>query len=163
VIRRFPLAVHIFFIRGGSVLLLRRFNTGYEDGNYSVPAGHLEGDETVVQAAIREAREEIGVELRPDEVAVVGTMHRKSGDERVDFFVVASVWTGERRTASLRSATSSGGRRATRCPATPSRTSAALSRTTQGACGSRSSAGKRQRAAAARPVGQLTPVPPMPQ
>jgi 8-oxo-dGTP diphosphatase len=95
VIRRFPLAVHIFFIRGGSVLLLRRFNTGYEDGNYSVPAGHLEGNETVVQAAIREAREEIGVELRPDEVAVVGTMHRKSGDERVDFFVVASAWTGE--------------------------------------------------------------------
>jgi 8-oxo-dGTP diphosphatase len=90
VIRRFPLAVHIFFIRGGTVLLLRRFNTGYEDGNYSVPAGHLEGDETVVQAAIREAREEIGVGLRPDEVAVVGTMHRKSGDERVDFFVVAS-------------------------------------------------------------------------
>jgi ADP-ribose pyrophosphatase YjhB (NUDIX family) len=95
VARRFPLAVHIFFIRDGNVLLLRRFNTGYEDSNYSVPAGHLEGDETVVQAAIREAREEIGVELRPDEAAVVGTMHRKSGDERVDFFVVASSWTGE--------------------------------------------------------------------
>jgi 8-oxo-dGTP diphosphatase len=39
-----------------------------------------------VPAAVREAREEIGDELRPDDVAVVGTMHRKSGDERVDFF-----------------------------------------------------------------------------
>jgi 8-oxo-dGTP pyrophosphatase MutT (NUDIX family) len=83
VIRRFPLAVHIFFIRGGTVLLLRRFNTGYEDGNYSVPAGHLEGDETVVQAAIREAREEIGVELRPDEVAVDPPRSRELRQGRV--------------------------------------------------------------------------------
>jgi 8-oxo-dGTP diphosphatase len=95
VARKFPVAVHVFFFQGGQVLLLRRFNTGYEDGNYSVPAGHLEGDETVVQAAIRETREEIDVELHPDEVAMVGTMHRKSGDERVDFFVAVERWSGE--------------------------------------------------------------------
>ena len=77
------------------MLLLRRFNTGYEDGNYSVPAGHLEGDETVVQAAIREAREETGMTLAAADVAVIGVMHRKASDERVDFFVAASVWTGE--------------------------------------------------------------------
>lgn len=93
--RQFPVTVHVVFFRRGDVLLLRRFNTGYEDGNYSVPAGHLEGEETVVQAAIREVREEIGVELAQDEVTVAGTMHRKSGDERVDFFVIASSWTGE--------------------------------------------------------------------
>ena len=92
---RFPVAVHVFFLRRGKVLLLRRHNTGYEDGNYSVPAGHLDGGETVVQAAIREAREEIGVALAPADVAVVSTMHRKSGDERIDFFVVASAWAGE--------------------------------------------------------------------
>jgi len=35
VAERFKLvsAVHIFLIRDGKVLLLRRFNTGYEDGN----------------------------------------------------------------------------------------------------------------------------------
>ena len=92
--QRFPVAVHIFFLQREKVLLLRRFNTGYEDGNYSVPAGHLEGNETVVQAAIREVREEVGVELRPDDLAVVGTMHRKFGDERVDFFVSVSRWAG---------------------------------------------------------------------
>ena len=93
--RTFPVAVHLFFVRDGRVLMLRRFNTGYEDGNYSVPAGHLDGGETVVQAAIREAREEIGVALTPADVSVVGTMHRKSGDERVDFFVAVTSWTGE--------------------------------------------------------------------
>ena len=93
--QRFPVTVHMVFLRGGSVLLSRRFNTGYEDGNYSVPAGHLEGDETVVQAAIRETREETGLELRRDDIQVAGVMHRKSGDERVDFFVTVSAWTGE--------------------------------------------------------------------
>lgn len=93
--RTFPVAVHLFFVRDGRVLMLRRFNTGYEDGNYSVPAGHLDGGETVAQAAIREAREETGVELSPENVAVVGTMHRKSESERVDFFVAVRTWRGE--------------------------------------------------------------------
>jgi 8-oxo-dGTP pyrophosphatase MutT (NUDIX family) len=48
-----PLAVHLFLIKDEKVLLLRRFNTGYEDGNYSVIAGHLEGNENYLQAMIR--------------------------------------------------------------------------------------------------------------
>ncbi len=94
---RFPFlcAVHVFLLRDGQVLLLRRANTGYEDGNYSVIAGHLDGGEEVKAAAIREAREEAGIELDPDDVQVVGVMHRRSDDERIDFFVAASTWKGE--------------------------------------------------------------------
>jgi 8-oxo-dGTP diphosphatase len=92
-------AVHLFLMQEGQLLLLRRYQTGYEDGNYSVVAGHLEGNETVVAAAAREAREEVGVELAPQDVRVVGVMHRRSADERVDWFVACERWSGAVRNA----------------------------------------------------------------
>jgi 8-oxo-dGTP pyrophosphatase MutT (NUDIX family) len=88
-------AVHLFLIRDGQVLLLRRFNTGYEDGQYSVIAGHLDGGEEVTAAMRREAREEAGIELAPEDLRVVGIMHRKSTEERIDFFLTATEWAGE--------------------------------------------------------------------
>ncbi len=87
-------AVHLFFLRNGEVLMLRRFQTGWEDGNYSVVAGHVEASETVTQAVIREAEEEVGVCLTPDQVNVVHVMHRKSDDERIDFFLTVDNWRG---------------------------------------------------------------------
>ena len=73
-------AVHLFLLRGGKILLLRRYQTGYEDGNFSVVAGHLDGNETVFEAAMREAREEVGVALAAQDVRAVGVMHRRSTD-----------------------------------------------------------------------------------
>ena len=90
-----PVAVHLFLLRADRVLLLRRCNTGYEDGNYSVVAGHLDGGEEVVTAAIREAWEEAGVRLSPSELQVVGVMHRGTEDERIDFFLAATTWLGD--------------------------------------------------------------------
>ena len=92
---RFPVAVHLFFLCDGQILLLRRFNTGYEDGNYSVVAGHVDAGETVTQAAIREANEEVGVTLEPADLQIVHVMHRKSEDERIDFFIAVRHWVGE--------------------------------------------------------------------
>ncbi len=87
--------VHIFLTKNeAEILLLRRFNTGYEDGKYSVIAGHIDGNEEVKAAAIREAKEEAGIEIQPSEIEVVGVMHRKGTDERVDFFLAASRWSG---------------------------------------------------------------------
>jgi ADP-ribose pyrophosphatase YjhB (NUDIX family) len=87
-------AVHVFLRRAEQVLLLRRYQTGYEDGNYSVPAGHLDGGETVVAAARREVAEEVGVRIAPADLAVVGVMHRRGAAERIDFFLAAHRWTG---------------------------------------------------------------------
>jgi predicted HD superfamily hydrolase involved in NAD metabolism len=87
-------AVHLFLLRGDAILLLRRCDTGYEDGNYSVIAGHLDGGEEVVTAAVREAHEEAGIRIAPEDVTVVGVMHRRSDTERIDFFVSATRWAG---------------------------------------------------------------------
>jgi 8-oxo-dGTP diphosphatase len=93
---KFPVTVHLFFLRGNQqILLLRRFNTGFEDGNYSVPAGHLDGGETVRMTASREALEEIGVHVDVKNIDFATVMHRKSDDERVDFFVHIQSWDGE--------------------------------------------------------------------
>ena len=96
---KFPSAVHLFLIRDGRILLLRRFNTGYEDGNYSVVAGHLDGGEKVRDAAVREAAEEVGILIVTQDVEVVGVMHRKSNDERIDWFVAIRRWAGDIRNA----------------------------------------------------------------
>jgi 8-oxo-dGTP diphosphatase len=92
---KFAVAVHIFLVQNGEVLLLRRYNTGYEDGKYSVVAGHIDGAETVRQASSREAEEEVGINIKPQDLRVVEIMHRKSEDERVDFFLEAKKWSGE--------------------------------------------------------------------
>jgi 8-oxo-dGTP pyrophosphatase MutT (NUDIX family) len=90
-------AVHLLLLRGEEVLFLRRYNTGYEDGRWSLPAGHLDGSETVADAVVREAREEIGIDLEPTELEFAHVMHRRidGGPERVDFFFAARTWLGE--------------------------------------------------------------------
>lgn len=92
---QYPLAVHIIFKNEiGELLLSRRQNTGYEDGKYSLVAGHVEEGESVISAAIREAEEEIGITIVAKDVHIVGIMHRKSEDERIDFFATIDKWEG---------------------------------------------------------------------
>jgi 8-oxo-dGTP diphosphatase len=92
---RFPVTVHLFFFRKSQILLLRRFNTGFRDGEYSVPAGHLDGGETVLQAAIREGKEEAGVDIEETAMTFSSVLHRIEDEERVDFFVQVHQWQGE--------------------------------------------------------------------
>jgi 8-oxo-dGTP diphosphatase len=64
-----------------------------------VPAGHLDGAETVRSAATREAREEVGISIAEDDLEFGHVMHRQGDDERIDFFFVTRAWTGEPRIA----------------------------------------------------------------
>lgn len=91
----FPVTVHLLFFREGKVLLLRRFQTGYMDGHYSVPAGHLDGGETLTRAALREAKEETGLDLEAADLTFACVLHRNEDEERVDFFVKVGAWRGE--------------------------------------------------------------------
>jgi 8-oxo-dGTP diphosphatase len=87
---------YLFLITDNQILLQRRYQTGFEDGNYGVPAGHLDGGETAREGGAREIREEIGVDIKPEDMTVVHVMHRKAtNDERIDFFMTATTYTGE--------------------------------------------------------------------
>ncbi len=91
----FPVTVHMLFIRENEILLSRRFQTGYMDGYYSLPAGHLDGGETIIQAAIRESREETGTSIAPQDIAFASVIHRLEEEERIDFFVWVRRWDKE--------------------------------------------------------------------
>lgn len=89
-------SVYLILEREGTFLLSRRYNTGYEDGNYSLVAGHGEEGESLTSALQREIKEEAGIELDPDGVTLVLTMHRWCGDHaRLDFFFTAKDFHGE--------------------------------------------------------------------
>lgn len=92
-------AVYLLLIKDEKILLLRRFNTGWSDGQYSLPAGHIDGDEPLTLAMCREAKEEAGITLKPEDMTFAHAMHRKDRTsdkkEYVDFFFTAKEWEGE--------------------------------------------------------------------
>ena len=85
---------HLLLIRDQQILLLRRRNTDYEDGKYSVVAGHMEDGKTAREAICREAREEACIELAPDDLAFAHVVHRADRGQRVGFFFSALRWRG---------------------------------------------------------------------
>lgn len=93
------LAAFAILERDGKILLGRRKNTGYADGKFQMPAGHTEVGEYPKAAAIREAMEEVGVEIAPEDAEFVHVSHRLNrvddvGDY-VDFFFLVRKWKGE--------------------------------------------------------------------
>jgi ADP-ribose pyrophosphatase YjhB (NUDIX family) len=93
-------ASYLLLLKDNKILLQKRFNTGYMDGFYSVPADHVDKGETFTQCIIREAKEEIGIDLSLPDLKVAHLMHRFSGGEwgelgyRIDVFIVAEKWQG---------------------------------------------------------------------
>ncbi len=90
-------ASYLVLKKNNNILLVRRFNTGFEDGKYSMIAGHVDQGETFTEAMIREAHEEAGIILSPGDLQLVHMMHRKShidAEERIDAYFLASAWSG---------------------------------------------------------------------
>jgi ADP-ribose pyrophosphatase YjhB (NUDIX family) len=92
-----PVGVHVLVERGGQMLMLRRCGTGFFDGLYSLPGGHVEPGESLCQAAMRELMEETGLHAEVEALDYLGVVHRLSDTNRIDFFFMARCWHGEPR------------------------------------------------------------------
>jgi 8-oxo-dGTP diphosphatase len=78
------------------VLFILRSNTGWMDGNYGLPGGHVEAGESFTQAACREVLEEVGIDLNPKDLEYLSTMHlRDEATARINVTFKVTKWSGE--------------------------------------------------------------------
>ena len=89
------IAVYLYLTDGDQVLLAQRKNTGFADGFYSCVSGHLDPQETLINAMIRETREEVNIIIKPEDLEVVHVMHHKSSHDYVDFYFRCNRFQGQ--------------------------------------------------------------------
>ena len=87
--------VHLLLIKDNKILLLLRQNTGYEDGKYHLPAGHMDGNEPLTIALKRESKEEVGISIPLENIRLAHVMHSMTNNERMAFFFEVKEWKGE--------------------------------------------------------------------
>lgn len=54
-----------------------------DSGKWTHPGGHLEGEETPLEAAVRETLEETGIELDPSDLKLIGSQENSDGSVKV--------------------------------------------------------------------------------
>ena len=85
-------------IRDGDKILLFLRNDGffnYNGGYWVIPAGHIEAHETAKSAAIREAKEELGIDIDPADIEFAHVISNlASRTECFDFFFIVNKYTG---------------------------------------------------------------------
>lgn len=93
-------AAYVYLLKGDHVLLQRRQGTGYMDGHWVAgAAGHIELGETAALCAVREAREELGIDIAAQALLPLTVMQRTDGtdeprEQRIDWFFAAREWSG---------------------------------------------------------------------
>jgi 8-oxo-dGTP diphosphatase len=90
--------VYVILEQEDRLLLLRRHNTGYRDGEYTLPGGHVEAGETFHAACVRGVKEEVCVNVHPENLKLVHVMQRhENGVYVTDYYYFALTWTGPPR------------------------------------------------------------------
>lgn len=80
------------------ILLQKRKNTGYMDGMYDLAAtGHLEENESLKNAMVREAFEEIGIKIKKGDLELINVYHEnysENGYNYLRFFFKVKKYSG---------------------------------------------------------------------
>lgn len=93
-------ACFVLLREGNKVAMVLRKNTGWMDGYYGLPAGRKEYKETFRQGAVREAKEEAGVDIAVDHLTMAHTCHHYAEQdggymEWVDVYFEVKEWQGK--------------------------------------------------------------------
>lgn len=93
---KIPITVQLLLEKDNKVLLLKRKNTGYEDGKYCLPGGHVDSNEEIKSAMIRETKEEIKIDIKSEDLELYKILNRKidKGGEYIDFIFKSRKWKG---------------------------------------------------------------------
>ena len=92
---KFNASVSFIIQKEGKFLLFYRTDGYFKDGWWVLPAGHVEAGETATQTVIRECREELGIEVFPEDVEFAHIVHNLVGEnKRMDFYFLVKKFKG---------------------------------------------------------------------
>ncbi len=91
----FHVACYLILEKDNKILLQKRQNSGYFDGYYSVPAGHLEEKETCIDCIIRETKEEIGIDIKRENTDLIFTLGASENSNYICLFFKANKFDGD--------------------------------------------------------------------
>lgn len=93
------LVATITVIDGDKVLLVKRKKTGFMDGYYATPGGHVDPDETIKEAAVRELKEETGLVVKEQDLELFHILQDENVAPKnyVSFRFIAKKWKGTPR------------------------------------------------------------------
>lgn len=95
------IASYMILKRGDKFAFLLRQNTSWMNGYYSLPSGRVEENESFIQAAMREVKEELGVDVTPQNVRHALMVPKITEDNQywIDGYFYIDEWTGEAHNA----------------------------------------------------------------
>lgn len=89
---RLSAAVYGVLVQDRRVLLMRRAGSGFRDGQLGLPSGHLDGDEDVVSALVRELLEELGIAVDARDLGLRVVLHSRAEDENDSEYMHLFFW-----------------------------------------------------------------------
>ena len=93
---KFNASVSFILEQDDKILLFYRTDGYFKDGWWVLPAGHIEENETATQAIVREAKEELGIDVDIKDVEFAHIVHNLVGDnKRMDFYFLIKDFKGE--------------------------------------------------------------------